>query len=386
MSEAADNRIRRALEAYVGVVFTEGNRVTRLRNGVEIFPAMIDAVRVAEDRIDFVTFVYWTGGVAREMATALAERSRAGVKVRILLDHVGSRLMPKDLVDMLSDAGAEVQWFRPVTRWKVWESDHRTHRKILVIDDRVAFTGGVGIAEEWEGDAEGPDEWRDSHFEIRGPAVDTLRAVFLADWRDTGGSMFDDGELPDRPERRGSTSLGIVDASAMIELNSAARMVETIIRTVKTRLWISTPYFNPPDRIRRLLLDAVERGVDVRVAIPGHHIDKQLSRIMAEEVAIPLIDGGVKVFRFTPSMLHLKQLVADDEVVAFGSVNINARSFFKDEEVAVVAVDAELNALLANDFLEDADRSELLADSRPLRRNLRERTLSKVMRPLRGEF
>ena len=379
-------RLRRALEAYVGVVFTEGNRVERLRNGDQIFPAMLDAVREAENRIDFVTFVYWTGEIAREMAHALADRARAGVDVRILLDHVGARLMNRDLIDEMERAGAEVAWFRPVTRWKVWESDHRTHRKILVIDDVVAFTGGVGIAEEWEGDARNENEWRDSHFEIRGPAVDGLRAVFLADWRDAGHRLCDGEDIPDVPQSAGSVSLGVVDASAMIEFNAAARMFETIFRTVEDRLWISTPYFNPPEQMRELLMEAVGRGVDVRVMIPGERIDKQMSRILAEEHGETLIEAGIRLFRYVPTMLHLKQVVADDQLVVFGSVNVNARSMMKDEEVAVVGIDRSLNATLAEDFELDMEACQELGDGGSLRRELSERILSKAMRPLRPEF
>lgn len=386
MTAVDQNRIKRSLEAFVGLVFTDGNRVTRLRNGREIFPAMLQAVRAAQHRIDFVTFVYWKGEIAKEMAAAVAERAEAGVEIRILLDDVGARLMPEDLTHQMRSAGANVTWFRPITRWKVWESDHRTHRKILVVDDEVAFTGGVGIAEEWEGDASDPSEWRDSHFEIRGPAVDPLRAVFLADWRDTGNDLFSNEHLPEKPAAAGSVSLGVVDASAMIELNAAARMFETMAKTVASRLWLSTPYFNPTPRMAELLVEAVGRGVDVRVMIPGDNIDKQLSRIMAEDMAIPLIDAGVAVYRFLPTMLHLKQLVADDDVVAFGSVNLNARSMMKDEEVVVVAIDRDLNSVLAGDFEDDLERSERLADSRPLRRALKERLISKALRPLRSEF
>src|SRR5690606_14530572 len=147
---AAGNRVRlsrpagfrRALEAFVGIRFLEGNSVRRLRNGVEIFPAMLRAVRLARHRIDFVTFVYWTGDIARQMADALSERARAGVEVRVLLDAVGASQMADGLIDQMTESGVEVSWFRPVARWKVWETDHRTHRKILVVDDQVAFTGG----------------------------------------------------------------------------------------------------------------------------------------------------------------------------------------------------------------------------------------------------
>src|SRR5690606_18804933 len=203
VTDHADDPFRRALEAFVGVVFTDGNSVTRLRNGTEIFPAMLRAVRLAQSRIDFVTYVYWTGDIARQMAYALAERARGGVEVRVLLDAVGAQPMSQELIDVMTSSGVELRWFRPPARWKVWEIDHRTHRKILVVDHQYAFTGGVGVAQEWEGDARNENEWRDTHFQIEGPAVDPLRATFLSDWRDAGGRASTDLEIPERPLRAG---------------------------------------------------------------------------------------------------------------------------------------------------------------------------------------
>lgn len=382
----ADDRFRRGLEAYVGIAFHEGNSVRRLRNGIEIFPAMLEAIRLAERRIDFVTFVYWTGAIARQTADALAERARAGVEVRVLLDAVGAHAMSARLVSQLVDAGVEMAWFRPVVRWKVWEADHRTHRKILAIDDKVAFTGGVGIAAEWEGDARHPDEWRDSHFEIRGPAVDPLRSAFLADWRDTGHRMFSDAEIPPRPELAGGVTAGVVDSSAQIELNSAGRAIETLVRLARDRLWITTPYFNPSPELTEVVVDAARRGVEVRLMIPGPHIDKRVSRIAAEEQAGELLEAGVWLHRYQPTMLHLKQMVIDSTAVMFGSVNINARSFYKDEEVAVVAIDPALNDLLASDFLDDLARCDTLTEPSDLSRPVWEQVTGKVLKPIRSEL
>lgn len=381
-----DDRFRRALEAFVGVTFLEGNSVERLRNGVEIFPAMLEAIRLAQHRIDFVTFVYWTGDIARQMADALAERARAGVAVRVLLDAVGAREMNQDLVEMMDDAGVQISWFRPVTRWKVWEIDHRTHRKILVVDDQVAFTGGVGIAAEWEGDARDRSEWRDSHFAVRGPAVDPLRSAFISDWRDAAGEIFEGDEIPPRPAPAGDLALGVIDASAEIELNTAGRTFETIVALAQHRLWISTPYFNPSERLTELLVEAVERGVDVRLMIPGDHIDKRVSLIAADEQAGRLVEAGATLHRYQRSMLHLKQLVADETLAMFGSVNFNERSLFKDEEVATVAIDPDLNELLASDFVADLDACELLVDPDELHRSVAEEVVGKLTKPFQGEM
>ncbi|MFO7294190.1 MAG: phospholipase D-like domain-containing protein [Acidimicrobiia bacterium] len=386
MSDLADDPFRRALEAYVGVVFTEGNSVTRLRNGVEIFPAMLRAVRLARRRIDFVTYVYWTGDIAQQMAHALAERSRAGDEVRVLLDAVGAQQMSSDLIEVMTGSGVELRWFRPPVRWKVWESDHRTHRKILVVDDRFAFTGGVGVAQEWEGDARDPNEWRDTHFQIEGPAVDPLRAAFLSDWRDSGGRAFTEPETPPRPAPAGDTVLGVVDASAQIQLNSAGRAFETIISFARERLWIGTPYFNPSERLVSLLVEAAQRGVEVRVTIPGPHIDKRVSLLSAEEQAGRLLDAGVFLHRFQPTMYHVKQVIADRTLAMFGSVNFNSRSVYKDEEVAMVAIDPHLNEVLAADYLADLERCDTVRDRDQLERSWAEAAAGKALKAVESEM
>lgn len=381
-----ENRFQRALEAFGGVTFLEGNSVERLRNGVEIFPAMLDAISKAEHRIDFITFVYWTGEIANKLSDALAERATAGVEVRVLLDAVGARLMKAELVEKMERAGAQIAWFRPVTRWKVWETDHRTHRKILVIDDEVAFTGGVGIASEWEGDARNDSEWRDSHFAVRGPAVDPLRAAFATDWRDAEELLFEHDRIPQRPPRTGDVRLGVVDSPAQIELSKAGLVFETIVQMAQHRLWITTPYFNPSERLAKCLIDAAERGVEVRLMIPGPHIDKRVSLVSAEDQAATMMKSGVTLHRYQPTMLHLKQLVADDSLSIFGSVNVNERSFYKDEEVAVVAVDRRLNELLASDFLADLDHCDTVDDPSALGHTLAETALAKLTKPFQGEM
>jgi cardiolipin synthase A/B len=199
-------RYRRALEGLLGVPATEGNVVEVLRNGDQIFPAMLDAIRSATQTIDFATYVYWTGDIAREFAGALCDRARAGVRVRILLDAVGAQAMNRDLVADLEDSGAQVEFFRPPTTWKVWETNHRTHRKVLICDEDVAFTGGVGIAEEWTGDAQDPEHWRETHVRVRGPAVDGLRSAFVSNWAETGQELYDERDrFPEQPQGGGVT-------------------------------------------------------------------------------------------------------------------------------------------------------------------------------------
>ena len=184
------SRARRTLEGVVGIPATEGNRVTVLHNGCEIFPAMLDAIRGAEQTIDFLTFVYWKDEIGTEMADALCHRAKAGVRVRVLLDAWGSRPIENHLIDDMIEAGVQLRWLRPLSRVRLGEVNHRTHRKVLVVDESVAFTGGVGISDLWHGDARNEHEWRDTHFGVEGPAVDGLRAAFLDNWVESDPTIF----------------------------------------------------------------------------------------------------------------------------------------------------------------------------------------------------
>jgi cardiolipin synthase A/B len=384
VSVEEDTYLRAAIESAIGEPFISGNSIKSMRNGVEIFPEMLDAIVAANHSIDFVTFVYWTGEIARAFAHSLAERARDGVRVRVILDGYGSRTMDQELIDLMTTAGVEVERFRPVIRPKFWESDHRTHRKILIVDESIGFTGGVGIAEEWEGDARGPDEWRDTHFRIEGPAVLGLRAVFLTDWRDCGHVLSAEDVTIAPPETAGDVDMAVLDGSAQIGFNNVERAYEALIAVAADRLLIQTPYFNPVKGLSDLLVSAVTRGVEVTVLIPGPHVDKRVSLIPAEDAFIPLVEAGVKVWVYQPTMMHAKALLVDGQMSLIGSVNFNRRSVEKDEEVAIAVADPSLTRKLEGDFQEDVRRSKPVeADmTRPLRRRL----ASFLLRPVNREF
>ncbi|MBW3667310.1 MAG: cardiolipin synthase B [Actinobacteria bacterium] len=381
---SAGDSLRRALEA-VGVVFQEGNEVEVLRNGDEIFPAMLEALESAEKSIEFVTFIYWEGDIARTFAKTLARRSKAGVRVRVILDAWGSRPMNPQLVETMTQAGVQVERFRPVLRRKFWESDHRTHRKILVVDARTAFTGGVGIAEEWEGDARDPGEWRDTHFKLTGPAALALRATFFTDWRDCGHVIESfDLEAP-TPERSGRREVAVIDASAQIGFNGAERAIEALVTAARSRILIATPYFNPPEELRTLLKSAIDRGVEVDVLVPGPHIDKRICDIVAETHFVKLVEHGVRIWRYQPTMMHVKATLVDGTMSLVGSVNVNRRSVEKDEEVAVAVNDAETTSILEDHYREDVAASELSAPTAariPVLRKL----VATLLRPIRAEM
>jgi cardiolipin synthase A/B len=376
------HRFRRTLEGLIGTPATEGNHVDVLRNGDEIFPAMLDAIGAAHRTVDFMTFVYWTGDIARDFADALTDRARAGVRVRILLDAVGARLMDPELIAELEDAGAIVDWFRPPTTWKVWEANHRTHRKILVCDEEVGFTGGVGIAEEWCGDARDETEWRDTHLRVRGPAVDGLRAAFTSDWAEAGNPLYDERDLfPDQPAV-GDVVVQTVTGSAGAGWSDIGTLFDAIIRTAQRQVRLTTAYFVPDERYTESLREAVDRGVDVHVLVPGPHADKRVVQIAGEEEYRPMLDAGVRISCFQPSMLHAKILTADGIVSTVGSANFNHRSLSLDDEANLVMLHRETTELLDRHFAEDLERSVDLDPGRWRDRSTIQKVKEKVVSPL----
>ena len=241
-------RYRRALEGLLGVPATEGNRVDVLRNGDRIFPAIFEAVEAATSTIDFLTFVYWRGSVGEELAALLADKAKAGVRVRVILDAFGAFSMDRALVDRMVGAGAQVEWFRPMNKLRFWDANHRSHRKVLICDEDIAFTGGIGIADEWRGDARGPGEWRDTHFRIRGPAVDGLRAAFVQNWAETGRPLFDEGvdRFPIQPQLGGSVAQ-VVRGAAQTGWSDVATLVRSLLALAEERVRITAPFGELPD-------------------------------------------------------------------------------------------------------------------------------------------
>lgn len=382
--EGTPGQARLAVRTVLGDIFTEGNHVEVLRNGEQIFPAMLEAVENAETSIDFVTFVYWGGEISATFAQALADRARNRVRVRVVLDGYGSIPMKQDWIDEMESAGVIVERFRPVMRWKFWETDHRTHRKILVCDDRVAFTGGVGIADEWRGDARNPDEWRETHFRIEGPAVLGLRAAFLTDWRDTGHRIDRTDIDVTVPRPAGDMEVAVVDGSAQIGVNDAERLLEALVAAAERRIVIQTPYFNPTDELVEALREAQHRGVEIDILLPGPNIDKQISFVMAKYRYHPLVEDGIRVWIYQPTMMHVKAMVVDDEIAVVGSVNFNRRSVEKDEEVALVVNDRRVVATLLEHFEEDREASVPACDEGPP--TITERALARLVWPIRREL
>jgi cardiolipin synthase len=311
------------LHTLLGTPATTGNEIRVLRNGVEIFPAMLGAIEAAERTVDLVTFVYWRGDIAHRFADTLAAAARRGCRVRVLLDAVGARKLDPELVAEMEAAGCDVRWFRPVGNSvpDIGELDHRTHRKILVCDSAVGFTGGVGIADEWDGDARDETEWRDTHLAIRGPAVAGLVAGFIDNWADQDDDGFDPAAEPVASE--------------------LWRLMLGLTTCAQHRVRIATAYFNPDDRLCVALSDAVARGVDV-------------------------------------SMMHAKVITVDGVVATVDSANMNQRSTQFDEETNALIFDPDVVAVLDRHLDDDHEHSTLIDPADWAERGLLQRAAEKA--------
>jgi cardiolipin synthase A/B len=388
--DAADDpagHLRRTLEGVIGVPATEGNRIDVLRNGDEIFPAMLEAIGKARRTIDLLTFVYWEGQIGREFAHALADRAKAGARVRVLLDAWGARPIDRSMVDMMEDAGATIRWFRPLHRFRPGQVNHRTHRKVMIVDEAVGFTGGVGIADEWLGDARNEREWRDTHFRVRGAAVDGLRAAFLDNWADTGPELFDErfDLFPDQP-KPGSTTVQCVRGASEIGQSDIFTLFCSLCQLAQQRIRIATAYFAPNAEILDRLTSTVQRGVEVDLLLPGPHADKRFVQLAAEADYRALLEAGVKIWAFQPSMLHAKVMTVDGMLANIGSANLNARSTQLDEEINLVAIDRTLVSTLDLHFDEDLARSTRIELQQWENRSVLQRVAETAVAPIKRFF
>jgi cardiolipin synthase A/B len=378
--------LRRGLEGVMGIPATEGNAVDVLRNGDEIFPAMLEAIHGARRTVDFLTFVYWRGQVGVRFADELSERARQGVRVRVLLDAWGAQQIEKPLLEQMSSAGVHVHWFRPLLRIQSHKANHRTHRKVLIVDEEIGFTGGVGIAEEWEGDARNEREWRDTHFRLQGPAVDGLRAAFLNDWAETDDVLFETGvdRFPDQPQP-GSTVIQVVRGASTSGWSDISTLIRALLQLARERVRITTAYFVPDERLTDQLAGAAERGVRVEILLPGPHIDKRFVQLAGQASYERLLDAGVRLWHFQPSMLHAKIMTVDGAAANVGSANLNARSSRLDDEINLVALDPALVRTLDDQFEEDLERSEEIVRGRWGHRPLPQRIMESSAKLLRRE-
>jgi len=377
-----DPRFTQELGALLGPPLVDGNRLRALLNGDQIFPPMLAAIRAAKQTITFETYIYWSGDIGREFVEALSERARAGVKVHVLLDWVGSAKMDKPLLDALKAAGVQVERYHPPSWTGLGKLNNRTHRKILVVDGRIGFTGGVGIAPAWTGHGQDPDHWRDSHFQVEGPVVAQMQAVFIDNWIKTSGEVLHGPGYFPLLVPVGSERAQMFSSSPTGGAESMALMYQLAITAASRTIDLSAAYFVPDELSMKALAEAQKRGVKLRIIVPGEHIDSDAVRSASRAKWGPLLEAGVVIAEYEPTMYHCKVMIVDGLLVSVGSTNFDNRSFRLNDEATLNIVDAgfarEQTATFEADLAKARPVSFAKWTDRPLKERLSERLASLI--------
>jgi cardiolipin synthase A/B len=358
------------MHALTGSSMQEGNSVEVLRNGIEIFPSMLAAIRAARKTINMESYIYWDGEVGRQFSEALAERARAGVAVKLILDAVGSAPMSEDLIHFLERNGVDIEIYHPIRWYTLSRANHRTHRKLLIIDGRVGFTGGAGIADSWLGDADSPDHWRETQVRVEGPAVIQMQFAFMDNWVKSRGELLTGLDYFPSMEPCGPHKVQVIKSSPS-EGSSTVKLLYTIsIVSAKQTIDINNAYFIPDRDTIRALEGAVRRGVDVRVIVPGKWTDVPIVRQASQWHYELLLSRGIRIYEYQGTMMHAKTMVVDGMWTTIGSSNFDDRSFRLNDEVNVNIYDEGIAAKMESMFHEDLARSVEIVPHRWNRRPL----------------
>jgi cardiolipin synthase A/B len=375
-----DMQFLRSMGMLLGPAILHGNRIRHFENGRRIFPAMLEAIRGAQKTITFETYIYWSGRIGNDFAEVLSERARAGVKVHLLLDWVGSISMDQALLERMQDAGIECVRYHKPHWYNITRMNNRTHRKLLVVDGIIGFTGGVGIADQWQGDAESPMHWRDSHFSVEGPVAAEFQAVFLDNWMKAEGRVLHGSEYFPPLSSRGEMAAQMFSSSPSGGSESMHLMYLLSITAAQRSIRLSSSYFVPEALAIRALVKAARRGVRIQIITPGDYIDTQSVRRASRARWGRLLAAGIEIYEYKPTMYHCKMLIVDDFLVSVGSTNFDNRSFRLNDEANLNVYDEAFAQEMAGVFERDLDKSERVTlkkwKTRPLKEKLWERSIS----------
>ena len=388
----SDPQFERTMDNLLGPGLLPGNRIVTLRNGDEIFPAMLRAIRGAKRTIDFETYIYWKGTVGRAFAEALAERARAGVAVHIMLDWQGTQQMDAASQNMMKDAGAEIAeynplaWYKPSSWYSLARLNNRTHRKLLIVDGKIGFTGGVGIADEWDGHAQDEKHWRDNHYRVEGPVVGELQSAFLDNWLRTKGSVLQGNDYFPALASEGSYKAQTFKSSSKGGSESARLMFLTSIASAAKSVRLANAYFVPDKVAIDTLLEAARRGVKIEIIVPGPHIDQKAVRKASRDKWPDLMKAGIRIYEYQPTMFHCKYIIVDDLWVSVGSSNFDARSFRLNAEANLNVLNSKFAAEQTKVFEDDKTRSKEITLATLKRQPVVDKILNKAVKPLEPEL
>ncbi|MBL0420428.1 cardiolipin synthase [Ramlibacter sp. AW1] len=380
-----DPQFFRSMGILMGPAIVQGNRVQELVNGEQIFPAMLQAIREARRTVLFETFIYWAGDIGEQMADALSERARNGVKVHVLLDWVGSIRCDAKLLETMSEAGVEVRRYHPLHWYHLMRMNNRTHRKLLIVDGSIGFTGGVGIAPQWTGHAQDPDHWRDTHFRVDGPVVAQMQSVMLANWsKTTGVVLHGDAYFPPL-EPVGHLPAQMFASSPTGGSESMTLMYMLAITAAVRSIDIGSAYFVPDDVNCKALRSAAQRGVRVRIITPGRHTDEATVRRASRGIWGALLQAGVEMYEYQPTMFHVKIMIVDQLLTSVGSTNFDPRSLHLNDEANLNVYDTDFARRMTDIFEADLKASRRITFEewrhRPLHEKVKEK-LAAVVTPI----
>ena len=368
----------RSMGLLLGPPVVGGNRFEALVNGDEIFPSMLEGMRSAQHTITFETFIYWSGAIGEEIARVLADKARAGIAVHVLLDWVGSSKMDKRYQQMLREAGVQLVLYHKPHWTGLGRMNDRTHRKLLVIDGRIGFTGGVGIADEWTGHAQDEKHWRDTHFRVEGPAVGQMQAVFMDNWVKSTGNVLHGPRYFPEIDAAGNGLAHVFSSSPSGGSDDMELMYLMAITAAEHSIHLSTAYFVPDKLTINAIVEAAKRGVKVRVVTPGKRIDTHTVREASRACWGDLLAAGVQMYEYQPTMFHCKVIVVDEYLVSVGSTNFDSRSFKLNDEANLNIYDRDFARQQTAIFDADAALAKRITLDDWRRRSLRERLLERV--------
>lgn len=373
-----DAQFTRSVSVLLGPAFLEGNNIKVLTNGNKIFPAMLKAISVAKRTITFETFIYWADSIGAEFADALVERAHAGVKVHVLLDWLGSVKMEQKQLDKMIKAGVQIQRYHKPHWSHLTRLNNRTHRKLLIIDGKLGFTGGVGIADQWRGNAQNPNEWRDTHFQVTGPVVGQMQAVFMDNWIKAQGGVLHDHTYFPALRKTGSMPAQMFSSSPSGGSDSMILMYLMAITAAQDSIFISSAYFVPDELSTKALIAAAKRGVKIRIITPGKHIDTALVRRASRSGWGEMLKAKIEIAEYAPTMYHYKLLIVDNLLVSVGSTNFDNRSFRLNDEANLNIMDNDFAKQQIKIFESDWSKSHLITYKQWLNRPLHEKILEKA--------
>ena len=382
----ADPQFERALGSLLGPGIVGSNAVTELLNGDQIFPPMLAAIKAAQKSVTFETYIYWSGDIGKQFADALSERARAGVPVHVLLDWVGSAKMEESYLKEMKEAGVQIEKFHKPHWYNLARLNNRTHRKLLVVDGQVGFTGGVGIAPAWTGNAQDPDHWRDSHYLVRGPAVAQMQATFLDNWLKVTGKVLHGEAYFPAIAPAGGQKAQMFSSSPSSGSESMQLMYHLAITAAERSIDLSVAYFVPDDLTRKLLMDALARGVRVRLVTPGEHTDTETVKAASRATWGELLQAGAEIYEYGPTMYHCKVMIVDQLLVSVGSTNFDNRSFRLNDEANLNVYDAAFAQRQTQVFEDDIKRSRRVTYEAWLERPWSEKLHEKMTGLLRSQL